>query len=543
MKNKIIVKMGGILFLIGLILIILSWCYTYPVHLSSINNITFFQFYPLLWPGIVLSLIGLFLVGFYCKNKIVIAICSSSIPLLLNAVVFFYSFITASDAGAARGMFLVFQKTGINSNVIPYFEFPTFFSLNEIIRLIVGVDEKSIAVFSFILYGVLLGLFLFLFFANLKRQYYDSLIPFLLVLMYFIGTFSFINYQWVPQTLALVYFFLLIMISSYLIFDVQKIKWNLMIILIFVPFVLSHTFIPVIFLSFFGILFIKKRYLLPIFLTIFSIYIVVTIYYTTTYLPLYIKTFEQSITGFNNEYTTRLSSSFSEPESLLNQLISFSNRLSVPMVWILGGIGIIGLFLKKRINYILIAIGLSGGIYLAVGLFYSVLGIRAIQFLFIFMTIGFMFFISKWRRLTTILIFIFLILAVFMPMRLVYNDTHFQIDEEANACNFLAKKIINVTHPKVAIGQVNFGFFTSQYSFLKNRYSIDFALRPGNPKFLYVFNNSIKKNDYILYNSNIGKEIIRFELTKEQLNDTLRSIKYNNKIYDCGTTFILNGIH
>jgi hypothetical protein len=543
MKNQNITKIGGILFFIGLILIIISWNFSYPIHLSSINEITFFQFNPLLWPGFVICLIGLFFIAFYSKNKIVIALCCSAIPLLLNIVVFFYSFISASDAGAARGMFQVFHKTGTNSNIIPYFEFPTFFSLNEIIHQIAGVDEKFISIFSFALYGILLGLFLYVFFANLKKQYYSSLIPFLLVSMYFIGMFSFLNYQWVPQTLALVYFFLIVMISSFLLFDEQKTKWNFLIILMFIPLVFSHAFIPVIFISFFSILVIKKRYLLPVLFTMLCIYVVVTIYYSTSYLPLYVKTFEQSITGFNSEYTTRISSSFKEPETFLNQIISYANRLIVPMIWILGGIGTAVLFLRKRLDYVLIAIGLAGGIYLAVGLFYSVLGLRASQLLFIVLCCGFMFFITKWKKLTMFLIIIILILSVFGPMRQAYNNTHFQIDEETKACNFLAKGIINVSNPKVVLDQVNFGYFTSLYSLYKNNYSIDLALRPGNKKFLELFNESIKKNDYILYNTNMGKEILRFVFTKEQLMDNLRRIKENNRIYDCGTTYILNGIH
>jgi hypothetical protein len=31
-------------------------------------------------------------------------------------------------------------------------------------------------------------------------------------------------------------------------------------------------------------------------------------------------------------------------------------------------------------------------------------------------------------------------------------------------------------------------------------------------------------------------------MAQEQLNATLRGIKSNNRIYDCGTTYILNGI-
>ena len=313
-------------------------------------------------------------------------------------------------------------------------------------------------------------------------------------------------------------------------------------ILIFAALVLSHAFIPVIFLSFIGILFIKERYLSQIFLITFSMYLVVTIYYTTTYLPLYIQTFQQSITRFGTDYTTVVSSSFKVPESAISQIISNVNRITVPTIWAVSGLGTVILFFKKKIHLLLFALGLAGGIYLSVGLFYSVLGMRASQILFIAISIGFLFFISKYKKLTILLVIFILVLSVFGPMRLAYNNTHFQIDEEAEACNFLANKIKNVSNPNVAIGQVNFGYFTSEYSYLVNRYSIEFAYRPGNSEFLNIFNSSLKENHFILYNTNMGKEILKFIMTKEELIDSLKEIRLNRQIYDCGTTFIINGI-
>jgi hypothetical protein len=542
MESETIVKISSIIFFIGIILIFISWYHTFPVKISSVDEYTFYQFSILLWPGTVLSLIGLFFLALYSKLKIIKAICCSVIPLILNSVVFFYTFISASDAGAARGMFQVFQKAPLDSSIIPYFEFPTFFSLNELISQIAGLDQKAIAILSFTLYGVLLGLYLFLFYDNLKNRLYKNLTPVLSIVMYFIGLYSFLNYQWVPQTLALVYFFMLVMLSSYILFHERKIKWSFMMIVIFAALVMSHAFIPVIFLSFLGILFVKERYLSQIFLITFSMYLVVTIYYTTTYLPLYIQTFQQSVSGFGSEYTYVVGSSFKAPQSTMSEIISFANRISVPAVWVGGGLGTVILFFKKKIHYILFALGLAGGIYLSVGLFYSVLGLRASQILFLALSVGFLFFMSKYKKLTILAVIFILVLSVFGPMRLAYNNTHFQIDEEAEACNFLAYKIKNVTEPSVAIGQVNFGYFTSEYSYLVKRYSIDFAVRPGNFEFINIFNSSLSNNHFILYNTNMGKEILKFVMNKEELIDTIAEIKFNRQIYDCGKTFIINGI-
>lgn len=124
-------------------------------------------------------------------------------------------------------------------------------------------------------------------------------------------------------------------------------------------------------------------------------------------------------------------------------------------------------------------------------------------------------------------------------MRMAYDNTQFQIDEEANACNFLLMKIKNDTNPSVIINQVNYGYLTTKHRYLENTYIS--LIRPGDLGFLDIFHSSLNQNEYIFYNSNLGKEICKYEMTKEKFNSTLNEIIINNKIYDCGKTFIVNG--
>jgi len=545
MKATNWIRIGAIFFFVGCIIILISWLITYPVYISDINQITFSQFFPLLWLGIAISLLSVFFITYYCQSKIIQALSCSTIPLILEIPAFFYSYLPGPDAGAVRGMFQIFQKTGINPDIIHYFEFPNFFSLNEIIRQIVGINEKGIGFLSFALYGILLSLFLYLFFFNLKKLSNYQIIPSLLVIIYFIGMYTLIHYQWVPQTLALVYFLILIFISYYLFSDRSKTKWKIIFILIFTSLVFTHAFIPVMFLIFFGTISYKKKFLFPIFLVILSIFLVFTIYHATMHTHLYIETFQQSIQGFGGEYTTFVSRSFInfEKTNILDQIIGIINGIKLPMVWIFVSIGSLVLFIKRKMNILLIALGVAGGVYIATGALFSVLGLRAAQILFIPLTTGLMFFISKWRKLTIAFVLIILILAIFGTMRSAYNQTQFQTDEEAGACDFLANSIKNVTNLKVAVDQVNWGYFTNKLTYLKNVKTETLAIRPGSRGFLNVFNNSLNQNYYILYNSNLGKEILQYLMTKENLTDTLKKvIMKNNKIYNSGTTIILKGI-
>lgn len=543
MKTTNWIKIGTILFLIGCIFILISWIFTYPIKLSNINQITFSQFYPILWPGVIINLLGLLIVIYYCESKIIKALYCSIIPIILEIPVFFYSYLPSSDSGAVRGMFQIFQKTGINLKAISYFEFPNYFSLNEIIRQIVGLDEKGIAFLSFALYGILLSLFLYLVFHNIKKPSYYHIIPSLMVLIYFIGMYSFLNYQWVPQTLALVYFFLLLLISYHLLSDISQNKWQVILILIFISLIFTHAFFPVLFLIFFGIIIYKKINVLPVYIAMISIFLLFTLYYTIFHTSLYINTFQQSIQGFGGDYTTKVTNSFRQigEKNILDQLFSYINGIKFPMIWIFVSTGSVILFLKRKMSLFLVALLLTGAVYIAIGSLFSILGFRASQILFISLSTGLIFFIMKWKKLTIAFVVVILILAVFGPMRSAYNQTAFQEDAEAMTCDFLANNIKNITNPKIAINQVDWGYFTNKLAYLKKIDTTNMAIRPGSKGFLNIFNESLKENHYIVYNSNLGKEILQYLFTKNQLNDKLRTIIDNKKIYDCGSTFIING--
>lgn len=543
MKYRNLIQVGGILFFIGISLIAISWIYSFPISLSTIDEITFSQFHPILWPGIIISLLGLFLIGYMHKKIYIKAICSSLILFFLYIPTYFFSYLSSSDCGKVRGMFYVFQKVGIDPQVIPYFEFPTFFSLNETMHLIISINDKGVALVSFSLYGVLFGLFLFLFYFTIRKNYDIYLESFLLVFIYFIGMFTFLIFQWAPQSLAIAYFFLLLFITTRLIPRSNEYKWKAIFLIVFTSLVFTHAFTPVIFLLFFAILSFKKRYLLNLVLISTSIYVIFTSFYIDFYLRVYVDVVYQFLNDFGKEWGTVVTRSTGDPGGSINSIISVLNRIRVPLVWIVSIIGTAILFLKRKIRYVFIALGLAGGIYLAIGLFYSILGWRAIQILFIPVTIGYMFFDKKWKKPSMIIIIFILFISVFGPMRLSYNQTHFQLDEEANSCHFLAKNIIDDEIPKIAVDQVNYGYFNCVYSLLKNKsyLGVTPCIRPGNPEFFDIFDFSMNQNEYVIYNSNLGKEILYFGTEKSQLINRLRGVTNNYKLYDSGNTFIIKG--
>lgn len=139
LKHNQISYIGGILFLTGSILILVAWHFTYPIYMPESNEITFTQFYPTFFPGLFLSVIGLFLAGYYCKKKSIQVLCVAIFPIVLYSYTYFYSYTPTSDSAAVKAMFQLFHQPGVGSSLEPYFQFPAYFTLNEVTSQILGV--------------------------------------------------------------------------------------------------------------------------------------------------------------------------------------------------------------------------------------------------------------------------------------------------------------------------------------------------------------------------------------------------------------------
>jgi hypothetical protein len=311
-------------------------------------------------------------------------------------------------------------------------------------------------------------------------------------------------------------------------------------VFIFTILVFTHVFIPAIFLIYLALYTYRKREFEAIFFLLTCIYLSVLISYTTYYFPIIIETLRNSIFSFGRGgYSVEITRSFREAEGILNQLISNLNRIRMPLTWIIVGLGSLLLFLQKKLNAETILLGLTASIYLAVGALFPILGMRALQVLLIPLLIGIFYYYSKWKNPTIAVVLILAIIAVSGPMRTIYDQTQFQLDEETEVCEFLADHIHELSAANIAVGQVNWGYFVSIYKYYHGVNPT--AIRPGNPEFYELFMNSIEKNEYVIFNTNLGKEIM-FHNEKEISSN---AIKYqylqNNKIYESGSTFIITG--
>lgn len=533
------INIGAIILVTGFILFLLSVLYSYPIQMSGVQEKTFYQFHPLIWPAITLIILGTFIIGYHSENKIIRGICSSIIPIAFYGYVYFFTYIPSSDCGNVRSMFLVFHQVGIDASYVPYFQYPSYFLVNELSSAIIETNVNGISILYFTTYGVLLGLFLYLFYNHIADGVYKKY-SFVFVTIYFVGIYSFLNYQWVPQTLALVYMLILLYLSA-ICFKSTKREYKYIIIVIFGAFVLSHAFLPVIFIIFFGLLMFRNHSLRDMFIIIASIYAIVLIYFTTYYLPFFIETLKQSLFGFSGEYSARVTDSFQSTEDILSQIISAINRFRVPITWLIIVIGSFFMFIKRNMDPVIFILGFAGGLYLFAGVLFSVMGLRSIQIIIIPLTVGSGYFLTRYKKIALVFIIAILLLVVFGPMRDGYDITQFQIDEEAEACIFLAANSNKNITIDVATNQVDFGFFNNLYRYHTQK--IPSACRSGNPFFYEIYNITMKRNGFLIYNPNLGKEILGHGITEDRFSTMQKETLLNNMIFSSKYTYILNGIH
>lgn len=525
-------------------MLILSWYNSYPIHIGSLEDITFTQFSPLIWPGILLTALGLFITGYFSPRNSVKAICAAIFPVSLFAYVLYFNGTATSDIGNAKSMFDVFHVIGINPSVIEYFQYPSYFTFNEVTAQMTGMDANSIAMIFFALFGVLLGLFSYLFLFKVTKSIGNQ-VAFVGVVLYFSLSFSFLNYQWVPQTLALIFFFLLLILIT-----LEGRKYKIFTLVIFIALIFTHLFIPIIFLVFFGIYSLKKRESFRLFIVMTCLYAAILAYYTSHYIPQLVDAFMDVIYGFD-EYKNTLAQSFRNTStSAFDQLISQINRVRVPITIGILAIGFAIGFFRKKIHYSILVLGIVGGIYLLLGLVYPVLGWRALQVLILALVAGIGFLIgpSKMKKPTMALVTILIVLSIFGPLRFCYDQTQFILDEEETSCRFLVSSVPSEKYSYIGVDQVVWGYISNTAEYIDNGQTVKY--RPSKESFYDIFDISMKSNDYIIYNSNLGKEIRDAAVNDESVyqnyivdyrQSILKTVLLNNKVYSCGQTYIITG--
>jgi hypothetical protein len=269
----------------------------------------------------------------------------------------------------------------------------------------------------------------------------------------------------------------------------------------------------------------------------------VLVYHTTIHFPKIIESFKDLIFGFG-EYGNIISRSLLEPQGILSQIISTINRILIPLTWIIIIAGSFILFIKKKLYFERMILGLTGGFYLIVGFFYSILGTRSLQILCIPLITGVEYFYNTRKKPLIILIAVLILCSIFSPMRSAYDNYFFQVDEEKEGCNFLANNIPSQQSNHIALGQISGDYFVKKNIYLNKdneKYIYPTVVRPRNYEFYEIFNEKMNINEYLLFNTNLGRQMYVNGIKQEELNSLIQVSLLNNKIYESGSSYVLTG--
>jgi hypothetical protein len=205
-KNRLLL----VPFFAGLLLMLYSWWISYPLYAGA-DDLIFNHVSVLYWVSLPLILTSMFLMAIITKNNLLKWILSVGFVLTIYSLFYFYLSMPTSDSQFFRGLNqYFFQTKNLDASQInhTYYQWPAFFILSYVVTSISGLSLEIYEFLIFTLVGILLSTCLYVYFF---KKY--TLGAFYSVVAFFAAMFLFLNYQAVPFSLAICFFFVLLMID------------------------------------------------------------------------------------------------------------------------------------------------------------------------------------------------------------------------------------------------------------------------------------------------------------------------------------------
>ena len=460
----------------------------------------------------------MYMISVASKNNYLKWIMTVGIVLTMYSVSYFYYLLPGSDSVYFRGMHEYFNETKSLDFSVPgkeYFQWPSIFILTNIATSISGLELANLEFIIYTLLGFLLATTLYIYASKVHRNG-----GFITVIVYFLAMRYYLNYQFVPFTMALVLLFLLFILDT-------KRKSPGVVLTMFVLFVtmtITHLFTPLFFVIYLLLRYIinRSKQYVQFFLLTLTTWIMFQITYA------YIS-FDGSIWILINRSTevSLLDLATANPVSVPIDAISQSISTAILVISILiCVIGSIVMLIRRKIRGSDWAIFITAVGYFSLGIVIYVLGSRAIPLAFIPVSLGAAYiFESRFRKYLVSLVLILLILFSFIPLHSAFskNDIMFQTKEAYMAENFFVE---NYNWADRSIVFANFRVVTYFASKL-----ID------NPLLRWKY-QTLNETDTIFYTIGLG-------LYLSQYNDTLVRILHeetSNLVYTNGFSMIITKV-
>ena len=513
-KNKLLL----VPFLLGLLFLLFSWFLSYPLAIDFANDFVFYHVSILYWISLPLLLVPMYLTALTTKNYALKWIISIGIVVILYSMSYFYSMLPGSDSHYFRGMT---EYVGESKNLNPtlpnhkYYQWPSFFILSYIASSISGLGITNFEFLFYTVIGFLLSASLHVY---ASRAYKNN--GFLMVIVFFISMFYFLNYQDVPFSLALGLLFLIFMLET----RKKSTGLTITIELLFAGIVLTHAFVPLFFIIYllFRTIVDKSKYYGQLFLFALSIFLIIQ-------LTIAHEAFATNILVLLNsssEYSSVIQSSITPASVPVDDIAQLFSRATTIVAIAICVIGFLFLIIKRKLRNLDKALLLTGMFYTGLGVFLAALGSRAIVIAFIPVALGAVWlFESKihpyLKKIFSAFVIVLLILFLFIPLHLSFNSSiQFQTQESYKAENFLIQHAEWEKSPYVFA-------YSRVIPYVQSKIAFDTPITP-------YLDTEGKPFDIVLYTVGLGKDLLTQNYTLQKIisEDNL------NLVYSTGVSII-----
>jgi len=500
--------------IIGVTLIIHSWCLSYPLSINSLNDYVFNSISILYWFGLPLTLATMLVMAITFKSHYSKWIITVSLAMTMYSLSYFYYMLPGSDSHYFRGLTEYFIKTKDLDPTIKghfYFQWPAFFLLSDIATSIIGIPLTA---FEFLLYTIIGFLFVTALYVYAFKALKNG--GFLAVIAFFMAMYYFLNYQCVPFSLAFALFLLMVMLET----RQKSAATTLATLLLFAGTSFLHAFVPLFFVLYLFIRFIldRRRFYGHLFTLTLIIYLLIQV--TMAKLS-----FEQNIRSaisLTPEYLKIVETTIPAAHIPIDVIAQIFSRIVTFLTIAICFIGFVILLIRKKLRNLDKAIFLTGFLYSAAGTVLYILGSRAIPLAFISVSLGASYFLhGKFRKPMIFLFLILTILFTFIPLHSSFYDSQimFQTEEAYKMENFMIDRY-NWTRSDVILAHVR----VITYLRAKQPSNVDFENDVSDPLF-----PRIKEYDSIVYTVGLGKNLLKYNYISERiLCEEKLNIIYNN---------------
>ncbi|MGP8070519.1 MAG: hypothetical protein ACLP5V_11580 [Candidatus Bathyarchaeia archaeon] len=417
--------------LAAIVLLLLSWAKSYPLH-QEYSTLPFLSsVYWTYWTSYLIFAIAFWRIATTNHSAPVKWGAAVGFFMLVNSLAYFYYYVPGPDTFFRNLLPAYFSGGFINSPVFVIYPWAGFFLLIRMLSEITTLPlNLTVSVFYFGTGFVIASMLFFI----ATRHGFDG---FWSVVTFSIIGFFFLNYQFAPETLAIAF----LMILFYIDYLRRKSFAGIIIALtIVVATVVSHAFVLAYYAVYLLVRSFQDRRYLIIGLFAITLALISDMFLTYSVLSgLVLSAFNsvQLMLGFI-DYGGRINSALTNT----SPFVTFA-RLSVLSATAISAVGLIHLIGKRRALPQDIALISTSTLAFGIGTAVAFFGSRAIQLALVVAALGtghFPELLHKPRVRVALLLFLS-ISSVFCVMHLNYSPLLYQNQEDARAAGFLSAKL------------------------------------------------------------------------------------------------------